>query len=275
MTAEESQTPAKTLSTPKLIVVLVGAWFLPQIVAVFVVPGVAEESSVESARAMLQWEIIPKLGAAAIAVWVIVRLCWTNDVRHERWPVERWVTIVPATMLIVAVATTDFGQLAQAGAGWVLLLLVMTFLTGLNEELLFRGLALRALRDHHPEWIAAVLSSVLFGALHLANIVTAGGLAAVQAAWAIIAGYLLYLCRRVGGGMVLPIVVHWIWDFGSFSPNLRAEDALAGGRNFLGFLTTIVLLIVVVIRRKSIPASPDRIASDPDAPPSPNRPAPA
>jgi len=78
-----------------------------------------------------------------------------------------------------------------------------------------------------------------------------------QAVWAIIAGYLLYLCRRAGGGLLLPIVVHWVWDFASFSPYLRDPDALAGGRNFILFAVTIVLVIVVVIKRRSIPHDPD------------------
>ncbi|WP_051062678.1 CPBP family intramembrane glutamic endopeptidase [Ilumatobacter nonamiensis] len=255
MTSEDTP-PPKTLSTPKLIGVLIGAWFVPQVVALFVVPGVAEDSF-ETVGGLVQWEIVSKLGTALIAIWVIVHLRWVDDVRHERWPTERWVAIVPIGMIVVAVATTDYVNLADAGIGFVLLLVVGTFATGLNEELLFRGIALRSMRDRHREWVAAAFSSILFGSFHLVNIVFAGGAAVFQAIWAILAGYLLYLCRRVGGGMALPIVVHWIWDFSSFSPVLRNPDALAGGRYFLQFLTTFVLMIIVVIRRRSIPASPD------------------
>jgi hypothetical protein len=240
-----------------LIGIVVAAWFVPQVVALFAVPGVADDA-LDSARGIIQWNILPEAGAAAIAIWMIVRLDWVADVRHERWPTERWVVLVPVTMLGVSIATIDVGNLVEAGLDFVLLLLISTFLIGLNEELLFRGLALRAFRDRHREWVAAAWSSVFFGLFHLFNIIVAGGAAAFQAVWAIAVGYLLYLCRRVGGGMVLPVCVHAVWDFSSFSPYLRDSSSLHGGRAFIQFMTAVVLIVVVRVKRASIPASPDR-----------------
>lgn len=249
--------PAKTLSTPGLAGFVFLAWLLPQIVAIFAVPGVAEGSAFDSGvKGFLQLEIIPDIGTALIALWMIRRLDWVSDVRHETFGVNRWVWSVPIVMIAMSFATTDYANLVEAGVGYILLLAVATFWTGVNEELLFRGVVLRSLRDRHREWVAAALTSIGFGLFHLVNIVTAGPSAVFQAVWAITAGYLLYLCRRVGGGIVLPIVVHWIWDFSSFSPILRDEDALAGGRALLMFLTTVVLMIVVLVKRRSIPVSP-------------------
>ena len=258
--AEATVAPEPTrrlLSTPKLAGVIVGAWLVPQIVAIFAVPGVAEGSAFDSGvQGFLQLEIIPDFGAALIAIWMIVRLGWVDEIRHESFGVNRWVWSVPIVMIAMSAATTDYANLVDAGIGYVLLLVVATFFTGVSEELLFRGLALQSFRDRHREWVAGALSSVFFGLFHLVNIVTAGPTAIFQAVWAVTAGYLLYLCRRVGGGMVLPIVVHWVWDFASFSPVLRDEGALAGGRALLMFLTTVALMIAVLVKRRSIPASP-------------------
>lgn len=249
-------TGTATLSTPKLIGFVVLAWLLPQIVAIFVVPGIAEGGNYETVKGALQLEFIPDLGTALLAFWMIRRLGWLDDVRHERFRAHRWVKIVPIVMIASSVALIDYANLADAGAGWIVLLAIGTFLTGVNEELLFRGLALRAFRSRHREWVAAAFSSIFFGLFHLVNVFTAGPAAIVQAVWAITIGYLLYLCRRVGGGMGLPIAVHAIWDFSSFSPYVLDESALAGGRSFLGFLTGVVLMIVVLVKRRSIPASP-------------------
>lgn len=81
-------------------------------------------------------------------------------------------------------------------------------------------------------------------------------------------GYLLYLCRRIGGGMVLPIVVHRSWDFSTFSSELGLDDApVLGDQRFLMFLSSIVLVVVVVIRHRAIPSTPS------DPPPAPAVPA--
>lgn len=247
---------AKSLATWKLLVLVVGAWLIPQIAAIFIVPGLAEGSAVGSVRGFFQLEIVPKFGAALFAIWAIVRLGWVSDVRHERFGVNRWVRVVPISMLAASVVTTDYANLVDAGLGFVVLLAVSTFLTGVNEELLFRGLALRAFRDRHREWVAALLSSAFFGLFHIVNIVIDGGAAIIQALWAILAGYLLYLCRRAGGGIVLPIVVHWVWDFASFSEELRYDGELSGGRSAILFLTTFALLGIVLAKRRSIPPSP-------------------
>lgn len=190
--------------------------------------------------------------------------------RYERHSVRRWVAIVPIAMVVVAFTTTDFANLVDAGPGLTILLAVATLLVGVHEELMIRGLALRALRDRHREWAAAVWSSLIFGAFHLLNIVVVGGAAVSQAGWATVLGYLLYLCRRVGGGIWLPIGVHAIWDFSSFSPNLREPDAMAGGRYVIQFLVTVVLPIIVLVRRHAIGPDPggdgDSMLAPPTAP---------
>ncbi|MDY7105357.1 MAG: CPBP family intramembrane glutamic endopeptidase [Actinomycetota bacterium] len=246
----------RTLPTPGLLALIAAFWLVPQVVALFAVPGVATGPSYGSVRAALQWEVVPDAGGAVIALWAIVWLGWVDLVRHERFRTRRWVAVVPVVMVGAAVGATDLGRLDDAGAGLVTVLVVGTFFTGVSEELMFRGITLQAMRDRHREWLAAALSSLLFGALHLANIVVAGPGAIIQAFWATGLGYLLYLCRRVGGGMALPIVVHWVWDISSFSPVLGRDDEVIETKAFALFLMTLALLAVVAVRRRSVPTSP-------------------
>lgn len=131
---------------------------------------------------------------------------------------------VPATMIVASIAAIDVANLADAGRVLPAVLAVSTLCTGVSEELMFRGVALQAMRNRHREVVAAWLSSAMFGLLHLVDVVVSGGAAIVQAGWAVGVGYLLYLCR-VGGGMVLPIAVHRSWDFSTFSPELGLDDA--------------------------------------------------
>jgi membrane protease YdiL (CAAX protease family) len=166
---------------------------------------------------------------------------------------------------VASVVATDYGNLGDAGGSLVAMLAVSTLFTGVSEELMFRGVALQAMRDRFRESRAAWLSSAMFGLLHLANVIVVGGAAVVQAFWAIGVGYLLYLCRRVGSGIVLPIVVHWLWDFSTFSPELGLEDApVLSDLQFAMFLLSIALVVVVVIRRRAIPSAPPEASPVPD-----------
>lgn len=247
----------RRLSTPKLLGSIAAFLLVPQIVALFAVPGVAEGPAFVDVRSALQLELVPDLGGAVIAGWLLHRLGWMSLARRERFDTSRWVTVVPASMIVASIVATDWSNLSEAGGGLVTVLLVSTFFTGLSEELMFRGVALQAMRDRHSEAKAAWFSSAMFGFLHLVNVIVSGGGAVVQAIWAVGVGYLLYLCRRVGGGMALPVVVHWLWDFSTFSPELGLEEPpVLSDLQFLMFLVSIVLVVVVLVRRRSIPDRP-------------------
>jgi uncharacterized protein len=81
-------------------------------------------------------------------------------------------------------------------------LIWLGLLPGLSEELLFRGVMLPALGLNLT---AVVISSVLFGVLHLSG---AGQWPYVV--WATIVGFALGYCTLVTGNLVVPVVAHII-----------------------------------------------------------------
>jgi uncharacterized protein len=81
-------------------------------------------------------------------------------------------------------------------------LIWLGLLPGLSEELLFRGVMLPALGLNLT---AVVISSVLFGVLHLSG---AGQWPYVV--WATIIGFALGYCALVTGNLVVPVVAHII-----------------------------------------------------------------
>jgi uncharacterized protein len=81
-------------------------------------------------------------------------------------------------------------------------LIWLGLLPGLSEELLFRGVMLPALGLNLT---AVVISSVLFGVLHLSG---AGQWPYVV--WATIVGFALGYCALVTGNLVVPVVAHII-----------------------------------------------------------------
>ena len=92
----------------------------------------------------------------------------------------------------------------------------------------------------------------MFGAAHLINVIVDGGVAIFQAILATALGYMLYLCRRVSGGLILPIVVHWVWDFSTYSSEVGIDDIDASDTAFYLFLLTFGLVVVVLVGRRHI-----------------------
>lgn len=86
---------------------------------------------------------------------------------------------------------------------WQMLLIAV--LAGVGEELFFRGLLQPGLGDWVGVWPALILTSALFGALHW-----------ITPTYALLAGLIgLYLggFMAVSGNLIVPILVHALYDF--------------------------------------------------------------
>ena len=223
-----------------------------QLVAVFVVSGDGADSSYATVRSAMRSEVVPDLLGALFAIALIVVLGWTHVVRRESIRTRWWLLIVPASMLGASIAFVDFGHLADVDSSLVMALALGTLTTGLSEELMFRGVTLQAMRDKYPEQRAAIATALLFGSAHLINVIVVGGAAIFQAIIATALGYMLYLCRRVSGGLVLPIVVHWVWDFSTYSSEVGVDDVDGSDTTFYLFLLTLGLVAVIIIGRRHI-----------------------
>ncbi|MEW1696703.1 lysostaphin resistance A-like protein [Streptomyces sp. NPDC093249] len=185
---------------------------------------------------------------AAVVTW----LGWWGEVVRHRAPVRRWVRFVPISMLVVAVLGVNYPNLAAQPLSLVLSLIAMTLLVGIGEELIFRGLGVQVFRRAGlSEGKVALWSSLLFGAVHLSNAFGEGAQAIVQALAVSTSGYFFYLCFRVGGTLLLPMLVHGLWDFGLIS-HLAGTDPKAFPTLVLPILLQVVLIVLLVVRRRSI-----------------------
>ena len=237
----------RPMSWVALIGVLLAFMLLPAIVDVVVLKhsSTGDYPDQDSVNVLLIGQSI----ALAIVVLAISLARWWPVVLHERLRVRPWVWIVAAIPVVTALALTDYGRLATAGLTLSMTLLLGTLLIGVSEELLYRGVVLTFLRDRYREVIAAVGTTLIFGLSHI----TAGPLGVLASG---VFGYLLYYMRRVSGGILVPIVVHTVYDFSIFSALTTAEPAESGNASFALFLLALVLLLVMIVfhRRAELPA---------------------
>ncbi|OBB82453.1 abortive infection protein [Mycobacterium colombiense] len=102
---------------------------------------------------------------------------------------------------IPAVATLITRVLMYAHQGSFLLVVLITVINGVAEELFFRGALYTALGRHHP----VLISTVLYTAATMASGNPMLGFAAI------ILGTVCALERRASGGVLAPVLTHSVW----------------------------------------------------------------
>jgi membrane protease YdiL (CAAX protease family) len=123
------------------------------------------------------------------------------------------------------------------------LILALSILSGVGEELIFRGAIYRLFEERFGTTVALVISGALFGLIHGGN---PGATFASTAAIALEAGLLLAAAYSATRSLWLPVGLHFAWNFteggvfgtavsghatkGLVATHLTGPDYLTGGR---------------------------------------------
>lgn len=97
----------------------------------------------------------------------------------------------------------------------VLIILANTVLVGISEELACRGVLYGGLRASLAPWPAILVTTLLFGGVHVFNGFATGDFyaAAIQAVTAFMTG-IAFLGIRLRTGSIYPVMIlHTLWDF--------------------------------------------------------------
>ena len=202
---------------------------------------------------------------AAIVVGSIILIVFTASVGWLRplfakQPIGgRWwmwifvlLVIIPIVLRFVGI---DYGFY---GADVVVTSLFVGLLIGFAEELLYRGIVVKILRDAgHREWIVAVGSALLFALSHSINLLVGQPVIVVllTVVYTFGFGILMYLVMRVTGNLVWAMLVHAMTDPTTFLA-AGAVDAstgvahspildIAGPFNIIFFVAALVALIFI------------------------------
>jgi membrane protease YdiL (CAAX protease family) len=175
---------------------------------------VSTDEAWETAGNVLKSALIPVALSSLFVIAVATWLRWWPQIVSEPMRVQRWVRIVPVTLLLAAAIGASWGNLLDQQAELVLVLVVLVLIVGFTEELMFRGVGLVMFRRMGlTEGKVALYSSIVFGAVHLSNALGTGTNAIFQAIVVSFTGYMLYLTRRWAGAIWLAMPVHSSQDF--------------------------------------------------------------
>ncbi|WP_405196168.1 CPBP family intramembrane glutamic endopeptidase [Streptomyces anulatus] len=210
------------------------------------------DSQFPTTESLVRNALIPIGASIVFAAAVVTWLGWWREVLHYRAPVRRWVRWVPISMLVVALVGVNYGHLADQSLSLVACLLVLGLFVGVGEELMFRGIGVHVFRRAGlTEGKVALYSSLVFGLVHISNAFGEGAQAIAQALIVSTSGYFFYLCLRVGGIILLPMLVHGLWDTSLIS-NLVGDKPQASAGMALIILLQITLIVVVLVKRHKI-----------------------
>lgn len=214
--------------------------------------GDGEYASFDSVDAIASTLLVAAGTGSLIALAAVAVLGWWRPVFIESRRLPRWAWTFPMIMLGAILAGTAYGELADKGATYTLMLLLGALLVGVSEETMFRGIGVTTFRQAAQSEIAvAMWSSLVFGLAHATNIFGEGIGAIPQVLTTAIAGYFFYIARRVSGTLIVPIVIHGLWDFGLFSNHAGEEIGVGAGVFIL--VDVILLVIAIATFRKVFP----------------------
>lgn len=185
---------------------------------------------------------------AVFVVWARWDWIWRDP---KRLPMSRFLWVPPAIMvlgLLLRFAGIEWGDVPF---DLVIAVLLAGALVGFAEEVLFRGIVLRALRtEGRSEALAAIYTTALFGLFHLPNAIFGAELLPTlgQVGIAALTGFALYLIRRGTGWLVYAMIAHGVWDISTFLA-LSYSDEKNGfilASLSLIFINAAILLFAIV-----------------------------
>ena len=220
--------------------------------------------------------LLKGIGAStgAMVVFLIAAVTWLRW-----WPpiwrqvpraASRWIWVVPLAMLVTFVLRYLSTLGTERTVTYLVTLVAMAMLVGLGEELAFRGVLVVGLRERFGEGWVWFISSALFGLAHAGNALSGQDLitTAFQVVVTFMLGTVLYVARMITGTLLVPIVLHGMWDVSAIS--LVTADTpntgLAALSNLVQWLMIISAFVAVwVIARQARAINPDKVPAGNDA----------
>lgn len=251
----QAPAPAPRIAPSLLAGLAVYAGYLAVFYATWAVNGVDYlriGSTADSAR--LHYAL-PTLFGSVVVVLALTGLGWWRIALFDRTRQgPAWAWAGPALMLALALASLSRLRPEGLSAALVLWSVLGGIGVGFGEEMITRGALLVGLRSRCSEGRAWLWSTLAFSALHAPNGLFGLPWAMVpgQLLLTFIVGSLLYACRRLSGTLLLPIVLHGLWDSAVFLP--AATGATPFLASFALYPVAIVCAVAVLRRGSAQPA---------------------
>lgn len=185
-----------------------------------------ESSLLDGVTSGIGWAWV---AAAAFILAVVLWQRWSDVGINRGTDARGWrLTWLPMLYIIGGVCFASLLGLPPATV--LILILINTLFVGFSEELMLRGAIFQAFRHSVSIWVAVLLTSLVFGAMHSLNVFVTGDLRAalIQSTAAFLSGIVFIALRLRTGSLWPPIIVHALWDFATFTLSAATKGAQHG-----------------------------------------------
>ncbi len=204
---------------PALVAVGIFLAYMVLVGVIWQVTGTRYDALVDSRGHVLRGIVLPiGLGGLLLAIATSWLGWWNSALFEASRSGPPWALVVPALFAAVAVINTATIDYRSPQAKLLPLVLLGCLLVGFAEELATRGLLVVGLREGgSAEWVVWLVSSVLFSLLHAMNALFGQSVQTTltQLVMAFLAGTALYVTLMTTGTLIVGMVLHALWDFGT------------------------------------------------------------
>jgi membrane protease YdiL (CAAX protease family) len=195
---------------------------------------------------LVQHGVAPSLAAASLFLLaVVLGFRWWAEVGLTQGPQPGTLRVIWPWLLFLALFAANALSAGLPPLSVTLFILLNTAFVGWSEEVMFRGIILRGLYRSFGIWAAILGSSLAFGAIHVLNVFLTGDLrgAVIQAMAAFLSGVFLASVRLRCGSLWTGIVLHALWDAGTFlvAAGAAATATIAAAPSAMGDFGSVVL----------------------------------
>ena len=242
-----------------LVIYLASGWIVSKFVG-----DLATDPLLSSVGTVFVQLTVGLIVGAIVLVSTAVYLGWTAEL-FGRQPIYRswWMWIAPAviaTPILLRILGIEWGKNALP---IVVLVLATGLLVGFVEELLYRGIAVKTLRNAGlGEWAVAALSSLFFALSHSINLLSGQSITTVgpTVVYTFAFGVLMYLTLRSIGFLVGAMILHGLTDPTTILASGGIDKLTEGGSAsglldaagiFTFVLTAIGFILLIFIRGRA------------------------
>jgi membrane protease YdiL (CAAX protease family) len=206
----------------------------------------------ENAETTKLWYALPTLFGCAFLVVAVSILGWWRLVLFDKTRAgPRWVWILPVVMAVIILNNflgMPSGKLSAELLLWSTLGAVGV---GFGEEMITRGSLIAGLRSRFGEGWVWLISTSLFSALHVPNVIFGLPMAVmpIQVLLTFIMGSGFYVIRRMSGTLILPMMLHGLWDSSLFLNVATGGEASVA--QFAVYPVAIACTITVVLNSRN------------------------
>ncbi|MEL4318253.1 CPBP family intramembrane glutamic endopeptidase [Leifsonia sp. YIM 134122] len=185
------------------------------------------------------------IAAVLLAITTSLLGWWRPALFERKRSRHTWPIFVPIIMFIAAIANLFTTDWTKFDTSFVLSLVALGLLVGFCEELMSRGLVLTAFRSRLPEVWVWLLTTALFGGMHLVNAALGAPLtnSLAQAGLAAMSGTAFYILRRTTGSLIWAMLLHGLWDTSVFAVGHASLGTAFG--SYLGPVVGVLSIAVV------------------------------